>query len=371
MQVRFERDERKLVTHLEGAWALKRGAPRFETLVEEEGAADGVSEITFETGELGDWDSSLLSFLMQGIRYCEEHDIEFDEESLPEDVRKLLDLARAVPESEAGEESKKQSFPEYLGVWSIRVYDGFMEFAVFLGQLTLGLWRLPARRTRFRWPDFWLSMYSNSIGALPIVTLIAFLVGSIIAFLGAVVLRQFGAGYYVSYLVGFGMLREMGAVMTGIIMTGRTGAAFAAELGTMKIMEELDAYKTLGLSPIEYLVLPRILGLFIMMPLLTVYATAIGILGGMMISVIMIDINVHQFTTGLLTPIGIGDMTLGIFKGMIFGLIIGISGCLRGMQTGSDAGAVGKAATSAVVTGITMIIFANAVIDWMAAAVDW
>jgi phospholipid/cholesterol/gamma-HCH transport system permease protein len=159
----------------------------------------------------------------------------------------------------------------------------------------------------------------------------------------------------------------MAALMTGIIMAGRTGAAFAAELGSMKITEEIDAYETLGLSPVDHLVLPRVLGLGLMMPLLTIYAMFVGILGGLVVAVTMLDLTITQFMGGLLTPVTITDGLLGVFKGAVFGLIIGIAGCMRGMQTGSDAGAVGRAATSAVVTGITLIIVANAIVDWLAA----
>jgi phospholipid/cholesterol/gamma-HCH transport system permease protein len=163
------------------------------------------------------------------------------------------------------------------------------------------------------------------------------------------------------------MLREMGALMTGIIIAGRTGAAFAAELGSMKISEEIDAFETLGISPVDHLVLPRVLGLFVTMPLLTIYSMFVGIIGGLVVAIGLLDLSMTQFIGGLLTPVTLSDAVLGVFKGTIFGLIIGISGCMRGMQTGTDAGAVGRAATSAVVTGITLIIVANAVIDWLAA----
>jgi phospholipid/cholesterol/gamma-HCH transport system permease protein len=222
------------------------------------------------------------------------------------------------------------------------------------------------RRIRLRWRDFWVVVQSNSSGALPIVTLIAFLIGMIISFLGAVVLRRFGAGYYVSYLVGYGVLREMAALMTGIIMAGRTGAAFAAELGSMKITEEIDAYRTLGISPVDHLVLPRVLGLVVMMPLLTIYASVIGILGGLVVAIALLDLSVVQFSTGMLTAVTLSDALLGVFKGTVFGLIIGLAGCMKGMQTGNDAGAVGRSATSAVVLSITLIVGANAVIDWLA-----
>jgi phospholipid/cholesterol/gamma-HCH transport system permease protein len=199
------------------------------------------------------------------------------------------------------------------------------------------------------------------------VTLIALLIGIIIAFLGVVVLKRFGAGYYVSYLVGYGMLREMGALMTGIIIAGRTGAGFAAELGSMKITEEIDALSTLGIPPIDHLVLPRVLGLFVMMPLLVLYADVVGIAGGMGVAVTMLDLTPTQFINGLLTAVEFNDTLLGLFKATIYGTIVGMAGCMKGLQAGSDAGAVGRAATSAVVIGITMIVLANAVIDWLAA----
>jgi phospholipid/cholesterol/gamma-HCH transport system permease protein len=163
------------------------------------------------------------------------------------------------------------------------------------------------------------------------------------------------------------MLREMGALMTGIIMAGRTGAGFAAELGSMKITEEIDALSTLGISPIDHLVLPRVLGLFVMMPLLAVYADLVGIAGGMGVALALLDLTPTQFVHGMLSAVQLSDALLGVFKATIFGAIIGMAGCMKGLRTGSDAGAVGRSATSAVVVGITLIILANAVIDWLAA----
>ncbi|PSQ74132.1 MAG: ABC transporter permease, partial [Bacteroidetes bacterium QH_9_64_21] len=189
----------------------------------------------------------------------------------------------------------------------------------------------------------------------------------IISFLGAVVLRRFGADYFVSYLVSYGMLREMGALMTAIIMTGRTGAAFAAELGSMKVGEEIDALETFGISPIDFLVTPRVLAVILALPLLTIYADVLGILGGMSVAVTMLDLSVTQFFTGLLEPVVLSDALVGLFKAVVYGSIIGVAGCMRGLQTGDDASAVGNATTSAVVTGIILIVLANAVIDWGAA----
>ncbi len=366
MQVEISRENETLNVGLSGDWELEQSVPRFARLVEDLPAGQAAGEVCFDTSQLGAWDSSLLAFLMQIMDYCEAHSLSFEAEGLPENIARLLELAGAVEDQEIVGAPKVASRFARIGYRMISAFDAFLASMAFTGELVNGLIGFLLRRVRLRWRDFWLVVQSNGFGALPIVGLIAFLVGLIISFLGAVVLRKFGADYYVSYLVGYGMLREMGALMTGIIMAGRTGAAFAAELGSMKITEEIDALKTLGISPVNHLVLPRVLGLFIMMPLLTIYADFIGIIGGLIVAVAYLDLSSTQFIGGLLSPLVLADGLLGVFKGTVFGLIIGLSGCLRGLQTGNDAGAVGRAATSAVVTGITLIILANAVIDWLA-----
>jgi len=356
---------------LEGEWSLEGELPRFDALASGgAGGRTGVRSLSFDATELGEWDSSLLIFLMQCQDYCDEHKLEFDPSGLPEQVPRLLALAHAVPERVHAEEPKRASFVTRFGTAVLRAWDDVLAAITFAGEVALAVAGLITRRVHMRWREFWVVVQTNSSGALPIVTLIALLMGVIIAFLGVVVLNRFGAGYYVSYLVGFGMLREMGALMTGIIIAGRTGAAFAAELGSMKITEEIDAYTTLGISPMEHLVLPRVLGLFLMMPLLTLYADFIGIVGGMLVSAVLLDLSIKQFMNGLLDAVTLSDAMLGLLKGTIFGFIVGIAGCMKGLQGGSDAGAVGRAATSAVVLGITLIIAANALVDWLAALLD-
>jgi phospholipid/cholesterol/gamma-HCH transport system permease protein len=367
----IRRDGDVLVAVLSGSWELEQAAPGFDSLVaassaEGEAGAGDVRSIAFDTAGLDAWDSSLLIFVLQAEDYAEAHTLDFDASGLPERVARLLALARAVPDRVVEADAPKISRVARVGNAAIAAWDSGLEAVTFTGQVTDSMIRLLLRRVRMRWRDFWVVVQTNSSGALPIVTLIAALIGVIIAFLGVVVLRRFGAGYYVSYLVGYGILREMGALMTGIIMAGRTGAAFAAELGSMKITEEIDAYTTLGISPIDHLVLPRVLGLFVMMPLLVIYANFIAIAGGMIVAVGLLDLTPTQFVGGLLSVVTLSDAMLGVFKGGVFGLIIGLAGCMKGLQTGSDAGAVGRSATSAVVLGITLIIVANALIDWLA-----
>jgi phospholipid/cholesterol/gamma-HCH transport system permease protein len=369
-EIRREADA--LVAVLSGDWNVERPAPSFASLVESalpraSTSSAAVRVVNVDASALGAWDSSLLVFLRQGQAYCEAHALQFGTVGVPERITSLLALASVVPERVADREVPRVPLVARLGLAGVAAWDASLEATTFAGEVIQRGALLLRGRVRMRWREFWVVVQSNGSGALPIVTLIALLVGVIIAFLGVVVLKRFGAGYYVSYLVGYGMLREMGALMTGIIIAGRTGAGFAAELGSMKITEEIDALSTLGISPIDHLVLPRVLGLFVMLPLLVIYADAVGIGGGMGVSVALLDLTPRQFVNGLLTAVEFSDTLLGVFKATIYGVIIGLAGCMKGLRTGSDAGAVGRSATSAVVLGITLIILANAVIDWLAA----
>ncbi len=185
------------------------------------------------------------------------------------------------------------------------------------------------------------------------------------ALIGAIQLALFGSELYVANLVGISMVRLMAAIMTGIVMAGRTGGAFAAQLGTMQVNQEIDALKTLGLSPMEFLVLPRMLALALMMPLLSLYANVVGILGGAVVTFTLPNIGVIQFFNQLFEAVRHWDLWIGLFSSTIFGVIVAVAGCLRGMQCGRSASAVGDAATSAVVTAIIGIVMATALITIM------
>jgi len=390
MDVTTHVDDRTLTVSFDGRWSVAEPVPEVATTLD--GAfgdpGNGVSAphspvpidaapfdttpvdtITFDTGQLEAWDSTLLVFLLDLYETAEDRGWEVDDRSLPDDIRQLLTLARAVPEQEAERDPPPEALPAKIGEALLTVWDDAWYFVKLTGEVTLSAGRALVNRS-WQGRDFRWVLQNSTASALPIVTLIAFLVGLILSFLGAVVLRRFGADYYVSYLVCYGMLRELGALMTAIIMAGRTGAAFAAELGSMKIREEIDALRTLGLSPVDVLVLPRVAAVFVALPLLTIYADVVGILGGWAVAVSMLDVTTPQFFVGLTTPVTLADAVLGVVKGTVYGAIIGMTGCFRGLRTGNDAAAVGDAATSAVVLGITMVVLANALIDWMAALLN-
>lgn len=236
------------------------------------------------------------------------------------------------------------------------------EMFAFIGEAALAFGKLFCGKANFRRTDLMNVIQESGAQALPIVTLISALVGLIFAFVGALQLKLFGAQIYVADIVGIAMVRVMGAIMTGIIMAGRTGASFAAQIGTMQVNEEVDALKTLGISPMEFLVLPRMLALALMMPLLCLYADLMGIIGGMIVGVFMLDLNFMEYYNQTKAAVALTHLWVGLFHSAVFGVLIALAGCLKGMQCGRSASAVGSATTSAVVTGIVSIIVSTAII---------
>ena len=351
-----------LVIGLSGTWKTEATPPSSEG-VGKELAAGSVTKVVFDTASMGDWDSSLLTFLLRVRELSAEKGIDVDTEGLPEGTRRLLKLALAVPErAGAKKEAKKEPLLSRIGGATTQFGDSLREVLNFLGDAGVSVARLFTGRANIRWSDLALFMQESGSQALPIVSLISLLVGLILAFVGAIQLKAFGAQIYVADLVGIAMVRVMGAIMTGIIMAGRTGAAFAAQLGTMQVNEEIDALKTLGVEPMEFLVLPRMLALVIMMPLLCIYSDLMGILGGMIVGVTMLDLNPIVYFNQTKAALSLTNVWIGLFHSAVFGVLVALSGCLRGMQCERSASAVGYAATSAVVTSIVSIIVATAII---------
>jgi phospholipid/cholesterol/gamma-HCH transport system permease protein len=370
MQVQTHYSDGILVVQPTGDWTLDSPLPHFRDVAADADLPGPVQVVAFDTSRLESWDSSLVTFLHETVEFCRTRDLKVRSDTLPDSLARLVSLSQAVPEKDTKRDADADDVLVRVGKWTLNVYDEVIELLTFTGKTVLSLGQIVTGQARMRWRTFGVALQSSTASALPVVTVIGLLIGLILSFLGAVVLRRFGADYYVSYLVSYGVLRELGALMTGIIMTGRTGAAFAAELGSMKITEEIDALETLGISPINFLVTPRILAIVCALPMLVVYADVIGIVGGLSVAVTMLDLTATQFMTGLLEPVVLADALIGIVKAVVYGAIIGLAGCMRGMQTGDDASAVGDATTSAVVTGIILIVFANAVIDWLAAVLQ-
>jgi len=354
-------DTLKLV--LSGDWKLGGELPGVDKVQQRLADRPGVRHLVFDTRELTHWDSGLLTFLMNLGTLCSRQNILLNRDGLPPGAKRLLELALAVPEkTDARQAEGRVSFLSYLGSQTVDLFQSAGEMLSFIGEAVIAVLRLLRGKAQYRRSDLGLIMQAVSAQALPIVSLICFLVGLILAFIGAIQLQLFGTQIYVADLVGIAMVRLMAAIMTGIVMAGRTGGAFAAQLGTMQVNQEIDALKTLGISPMEFLVLPRMLALALMMPLLCLYANVMGILGGMVVGVWMLDIGFIQYYNETAKAVGLWNLGIGLFSGLVFGVIVALAGCMRGMQCGRSASAVGDAATSAVVTAIVGIILSTAVI---------
>ena len=356
------RGDRGVVTvDIAGDWLDRTALPDVGPL-ESELAAGGVSALEFEAKQLGRWDSALMARILAMDDLCAKANVEFRAKTLPDGLAKLIALAEAVPEKkDAAREDAKKTFLQRVGESGLDAWNGAAAMLSFTGESVLALLKMLRGRAQFRWSDTLLVVQQCGPEALGIVALINFLIGLILAFMGATELSEFGASIYTADLVAIATVREMACIMTGIIMCGRTGAAFAAQLGTMKVNQEIEAFQTFGISPFEFLVLPRMLALVLMMPLLCVFADLISIAGGFLVSTLMLDITPALYLHRTVAAISLVNFLMGIFKGGFFGILVALSGCLRGMQCGTNAAAVGAATTSAVVTGITWIIASDGI----------
>ncbi|OQZ01410.1 MAG: hypothetical protein B6D34_13450 [Candidatus Brocadia sp. UTAMX1] len=354
------RDDTMLI-RLAGEWKIFGQYPPVDEV--QKHLRSGIRKITFDTKDLTAWDSSLMTFLIKTNTLCIQGNIEIQREGLPQGVQKLLSLASPEHQRKGiTRKSGKKTFLEGVADTTFDFVRTSKEMFAFLGESSIAFGKLLCGKANFRRTDLMNIIQESGAQALPIVSLISTLVGLIFAFVGALQLKLFGAQIYVADIVGIAMVRVMGAVMTGIVMAGRTGASFAAQIGTMQVNEEVDALKTLGISPMEFLVLPRMLALALMMPLLCLYSDLMGIIGGMIVGVFMLDLNFMEYYNQTKSAIALTHLWVGLFHSAVFGVLIALAGCLKGMQCGRSASAVGTATTSAVVTSIVSIIISTAII---------
>jgi phospholipid/cholesterol/gamma-HCH transport system permease protein len=350
-----------LLVEIAGDWLDRSSLPGISA-VEAELSGDSVKALEFDASALGRWDSALMARISDIHDLCAKAKIEFRATTLPEGLAKLIALSEAVPEkADAVRKITTPPFLERVGESGVAAWAAGATMLSFLGESVVASLKLVRGLAQFRWSDTLMVIQQCGPEALGIVALINFLIGMILAFVGATELTQFGASIYTADLVAVATVREMACIMTGIIMCGRTGAAFAAQLGTMKVNQEIEAFQTFGITPFEFLVLPRMLALVLMMPLLCLFANLISIAGGFLVSTLMLDVSPLLYLHRTIESIHLTTFVLGVAKGGFFGVIIALTGCLRGMQCGSNAAAVGQATTSAVVTGITWIIASDGI----------
>jgi phospholipid/cholesterol/gamma-HCH transport system permease protein len=360
LEMRIERSV--LVLVLEGNWLLRLERPQFSDV---EAFCDSSSDtiltsLRVEGNTIGEWDTALLIFARKCRDFSTKNGFDCHFCHVPEGVERLVALSLAVPEVHAKPPVPQGSWFEHIGERTLRVCSGISRYCDFTGHLFLDVLAFILGRSQLRKRDFLKLLQTSGPQALGIVCLLSFLMGLIVAFVGVVQLEKFGAGIFVADLVGVAMTRELAPVMLGVIMAGRTGAAFAAQIGSMRVNEEVDALTCFGISPMQFLVLPRVFALILMMPLLCVCADFVSIVGGMVVAVGISNVTATQYIHQVEAAVALNDLFGGIFKSVVFGVIVAVAGCYRGLNCGKDASSVGLATTSAVVTAITWLVIADA-----------
>jgi phospholipid/cholesterol/gamma-HCH transport system permease protein len=312
---------------------------------------------------LGRWDSGLVTRLIEVYRDAQTRAIPFDDSGLPDGVRRLIALAFAVkPREGAARQQHKTALVQHVGESAQELWRSGVDFVTFIGEAALSVGRFATGRAKYLKSDVLQHIEEAGANALPIVSLISVLIGMIFAFVGVTQLRAFGAGIYTANLVAVAMIREMAPIMTAIIMAGRTGAAYAAEIGTMKVNEEIDALTTLGIDPVDFLVTPRMLALVLMIPALTMYASLMGIIGGGVVGLSMVDVSFVQYVQQTISSVTLGSLFSGLLMCIVFGALVALAGCQQGMACGTSAMAVGQATTRAVVMGIVLIVVSASIL---------
>lgn len=360
----WTKEDGEVLISLSGRWLLscperQRVLRRWQSLIRQ---ASDIEVFRISCTEDIAWDTSLVIFIRNAIDGFESEKKKVHLGFLPEGLKTLLIISKERKTNQG--KTELEDIADDLEKFTADIPNYFVKPIEFIGAVIIASLELISGKSVMRFGDFIESARKCGASALPIVTLISFLTGLTMAFVGSVQLEKFNAKIYVADLVSLAMVREMGALMVGIIMAGRTGASFAAELGNMKLNEEIDSMRTFGISPISFLVLPRALALFLMTPLLTLYADIVGILGGLTVGTVVMNFSaVHYLEQTQSALTHMWEVYSGVTKSLIFGLIIGLVGCYKGMNSGRDSAALGKSVTSAVVVSITFIIVADALFE--------
>jgi len=358
-----ESDGRYLIVRISGDWLLRADVPEADAVLERLMSEPAPSGVGFETDQLGDWDAALLAVLVTILRRAGAQEIDADRSGLPEAAQRLLTLAFAVREPEGARRSAVQaSLLARVGHLTTAALRGATTMLAFTGEVVLSFGRMFTGRATYLRRDLLGYLQEAGVEALPITTLITFLIGMIFAFVGVMQLEPFGVGIYTADLVAIAMVREMSPIMVAILMAGRTGASYAAQIGTMKVNEEIDALSTLGLSSVDFLVTPRVIALVLMLPLLTLYGSLMGILGGAVVGLTMLNVSLVQYTQQTIESVALHHLWGGLFKALVFGALVAMAGCQQGMACGGSALAVGQATTRAVVASIVLVVVSAAVL---------
>ncbi len=360
----LDKGNNSYLLRLSGTCLLLDNEVSIDSVITELTTLKSLSQLSLDMTGISQWDMRLVTLIYNLRNYCSAKGIKFSYDALPDGVIKLLTLSTTAvtePVSQSSESGNKTQLIAIIKKYISPLFLKVKNILSFIGLVIQSMGRFITGRAQYRRQDLILLLQKAGVEALPIISLISLLIGLIIAFVGAVQLTLFSAEIYTANIVGLAMVREMGCMMTGVIVTGRTGASYAAEIGAMQSNEEIDAYKTMGIDPIDFLVLPRVLALVLMMPLLCIYSDIVGIIGGYLTGLKMFNFSWIEYFTQTKSSIKVTDVYVGISKSVFFGFIIAVTGCLYGINSGRSSIAVGKATTGAVVSGIVSIIIVDSI----------
>lgn len=342
--------------------------PYYDKLKPYEKTFKGFEKIELDFSKVEHFDSSLILFLNELKYWAKNKGVELKIEGLSNQMQSFWQKFADFPIIKRKDYERENPIIQYFsGIgekFKLILFD-YVQFFEFLGELFLKSLNLIFQPKRIRWDDFPLLFLKNGPNALPIVSLILLLIGIISGYQGALQLKQFGADIYIADLIGVSITRELGPLMTAILVAGRSGSAFAAELGTMKVSEEIDALRSMGFDPFKFLVLPRVFAVTFSIPFLTMFGNLAGILGGMISGLAILDITTTGYFTELQIAVNLGDLTSGLLKSIIFGYLVAGIGCFRGLQVKGGAEGVGTATTISVVSGIFAIIIADTIFTFI------
>lgn len=342
--------------NLSGDWIIANKACSTEQVLQVVRQTVNINSLTLDAQQVGKWDAKLVALVYEVEKFCSSNSVAFATEGLPEGARKMVALAMAVPERQSSVRIERTTLLNFLGNEALAVEKSIRNVLNFIGEVSLSFVRFISGKAQYQKSDLFAIVQKSGPDAIPIISLISLLMGLIIAFVGASQLKLFGAQSYTANIVGIAMTREIGAMMAAVIMCGRTGAAFAAELGAMQANQEVDAFETMGIKAMDFLVLPRVLALIFCMPLLCLYADLVGIIGGYLTGFMMFDFTWLEYYQQVKSSVKFTDVSVGLVKSVLFGFIVALTGCLHGIQSGRSSIEVGKATTGAVVKGIVSVV---------------
>ena len=366
-EVNLEKTPEEAIMRCAGTWTLQSIPPLERHLAQLVWPVSGA--VIFDGAAIAALDSAGAWLVFRTLQQLERQGLSVTIRGLRPEHQSLLELIQTHASGVGVPRLPRYSFLNQLGhnVW--RHLNEFNGLLAFLGEITVAMLRSLAHPSRIRWRAILYNLQISGFNALPIVGLLAFLMGVVVAYQGAVQLVRYGANIFVADLVGLSILREMAPLLTAIIVAGRSGSAYAAQIGTMKVTEEIDALHTIGVSPMELLVLPKMLALLVALPLLTVYADILGVLGGMIIAQNQLDVSFTDFLDRFDEAVTMSSFLAGLGKAPIFAAIIALVGCFQGFQVSGSADSVGRQTTVSVVQAIFLVIVFDAlfsvILSWL------